>query len=225
MGFETCPLLNNVPWITHGFFDSEHGVLSSHCGLHTFNNAETVFLKQDHTDRVLTNLNDVSLYPSDASITSQQDQALATKTADCCPILLVCTHSKQIAAIHAGWQGALNQITAKTIDVLVSRGAKLDHIIAAIGPSIHQDTYPVQDDLRDQFIQSSPDTKAYFTSFEDRWKLDVPGIVINQLKSKNVSTIWQSNINTFTNERYASHRRGQNGPPIRNVSIIMKTGE
>jgi polyphenol oxidase len=223
---ETCPLLNELPWIRHGFFgkDNPAGLTNGLNGIHAFTDQFpiTSFLKQAHTDVVVDCNSDVE---ADASVTDQTDYALAIKTADCCPILLVCTATKQIAAVHAGWRGALNQITKKAIQKLLNNGSTAATIIAAIGPSIHVSTYPVEDDLRDSFLASLPWTAPHFERFEDRWKLDVAGIVIQQTKCFGITQIWQSPTNTFENPDFSSYRRFKAGiDPVntRNISVIMK---
>jgi len=226
MIIETCPLLNEIPWIKHGFFGADNpcALTTGLCGVHPFTQdfPQAKFLKQDHTDAILLDRDDPLACIADAAITNRDNMALAIKTADCCPVLLVCTRTRHIAAIHAGWPGALNNIAAKTLETIINQGAKPDNIIAAIGPCIHPETYPVQDDVRDKFLQAQPESESYFIRFEDRWKMDVAEIVKQQLRLMGVVTTWQSPVNTFTDMRFASHRRGHQGPKLRNVSIIMK---
>jgi YfiH family protein len=222
---ETCPLLNELPWIRHGFFDKNNPCADAKklVGIQKFNNEfpETLFLRQTHSDYFINDPQQ-SENPADAAITDRENLALAIKTADCCPVLLVCTHSKQIAAIHAGWRGALNNITTKVIDELIKRGAKPETMIAAIGPSIFMENFPVQDDVRDQF---PTEAMKFFVPFDDRWKMDVTGIVKQQLVVKGVNKIWQSPVNTYTDNNYFSYRRFTNGLSpdyASNISIISK---
>lgn len=228
MIFETCPMLNDIPWIKHGFFgiDNPYAMDKTIAGVHRFNNdyPNTLLLKQIHSDIVIVPPCGTE-QEADASITDQSDLALAVKTADCCPVLLVCTHSHQIAAIHAGWPGALNQIAAKTARQLIQQGAIPESILAAIGPHIQHDSMTVKDDVRDQFMAQQPDKQAFFTVFEDRWKMNTAGIVSRQLQDQGISQIWVSNIDTFTNPDYASYRRHKQqntASDPRNISLIMK---
>jgi YfiH family protein len=226
--FETCPLLDQIDWIRHGFYDSTNPCADAKklVGVQTFNEEfpEALFLRQQHTDRFVSNVEETGT-PADASITSKDNLALAVKTADCCPVLIVCTETKQIAAIHAGWPGALNRITAKTIQGMIDNGANPKSMIAAIGPSVHQETFPVQDDVRDKFPS---ETMKFFIPFEDRWKMDVAGIVRQQIEQAGIEQIWQSSINTFTNKNYYSYRRFTNGLSpdyASNISIIKIIAE
>lgn len=225
MTYETCPLLDEIPWIKHGFYDASNPCADAKqlAGVLRFNDdfPSTLFLKQQHTDRFIETAFE-SETPADAAITSEANLALAIKTADCCPVLLTCTKTRQIAAVHAGWPGALNRITEKTIIGMIENGADPAMMIAAIGPSVHQETFPVQDDVRDQFPQ---ETMKFFVPFEDRWKMDVAGIVRQQIEQTGIRKIWQSSINTFTNPTYYSYRRFTNGLSpnfASNISIIQK---
>ena len=137
MTVETCPLLNEIPWIRHGFFNQEESnrpEISPKDNYFSDEYPNALFLIQTHSDKICT---DKSNIDADASITDENDLALVIKTADCCPVLVVCTTTRLIANIHAGWPGALNKITSKTITAMVERGAKPETMIAAIGPCIH----------------------------------------------------------------------------------------
>lgn len=223
---ETCPLFKDIKWLKHGFYGGDNPCAQTPDlkSIHRFNDdfPHTLFMKQNHTNAIITTAEETLHHFADAIITGEDHLALAVKTADCCPILLVCTYSRQIAAIHAGWPGALNRITEKTVEKFIMQGAKPGNIIAAIGPYIHAETYPVQDDVRDKFNADQPEAFAFFARFEDRWKLDVAGIVKLQLQACGIMHIWQSRINTFTDLRYASYRRDHDIPKTRNVSVIMK---
>ena len=229
MIYETCPLLDELSWIKHGFYgaDNPHAMTKGLSGFHAFTATfpKTLFLKQTHSEDIVTDTDDLSKV-ADASITDKTNLALAVKTADCCPILLVCTQSRLIAAVHAGWRGALNNITGKAVQRLIEHGAKANHIIAAIGPSIAQQSMAVMDDVHDQFMQQQPDKSVFFIPFEDRWKMDVGGIVQQQLKDFGVETVWRSKTDTFTNPDYSSFRRYSKDktlPDARNIAVIVKT--
>jgi YfiH family protein len=161
---------------------------------------------------------------ADASITDKSGTALAIKTADCVPLLLVCTKTKMIAAVHAGWQGALNRIAAKTVKKMIDKGAKPSRIVAALGPSLHQESFQIQEDVRDKFRDAQPETIGFFKTFGDRWLLDMSGIVAHQLAQEGVTKIGHSPTNTYTSPNHYSFRRRHDDPANetgRNVSVIM----
>ena len=228
MPFETCPLLDELPWIRHGFFDARtpFALTKPLVGIVAFSAdyPQAIFLSQTHSDRVLTTEDDLSV-SADGLITDKTGVALAIKTADCCPLMIVCPSTRQIANVHAGWRGALNGIALHTVDKMVANGAEADKLIVAIGPSIFGENYPVQDDVRDQFAAERPEALPFFLRFEDRWKVDVADIVRHQLTNTGLKHIWKSDIDTFGSNEYASYRRytaDRSLPDARNISILMK---
>ena len=67
-----------------------------------------------------------------------------------------------IAAIHAGWKGALNGIISKVIKFMVKKGCDRKDIIVAIGPSITQKNYNVKLDFKNKFIKKHKKNKIFF---------------------------------------------------------------
>lgn len=225
---ETCPLFDDLDWIRHGFWGCGDEIdYERPLGILPFNPmGDVFFLPQKYTDTVITPDDALPANGADASVSDKINLGLAIRTADCVPLLLVCTKTRIIAGVHSGWQGTLANITQKTINRMVGMGASPATIRAALGPSIAQDSYPVRDDLRDRFLSSQPDTAPYFIPFEDRYKLDVAGVVIHQLRHCGVNQIWASRVNTFNDSRCFSYRRHCKDPshPFKsNISAIMRT--
>lgn len=229
MAYERCPQLEELGWVEHGFFSRSTPVTNDLTGLQYFSGqfTRTFFLPQTHSDVSIAMMENAPAGGADAAYVSHNEKevALGIKTADCCPILLACTRSKMVAAIHAGWPGALNKIVPKTLHKLRLQGAEPSRMIVAIGPCLHQQSFAVQDDVRDRFLAEQPETGRYFETFEDRWKMDNAGIIHHQLKEQGVFHIWQSGIDTFTHPEYFSYRRRSTDPDSensRNVSVILK---
>jgi YfiH family protein len=225
---ETCPLLDELDWIRHGFWGCGDEVSYSPCvGILPFKPVGDVFfMPQQHTDAIITPNDPVPANGADASVTDKVNLGLAIRTADCVPLLLVCTKTRLIAGVHSGWRSTLANITQKTVDRMIQMGATPATIRAALGPSIHQQDFPVQDDVRIPFLISQPDTAPYFIPFEDRYKLDVAGVVMHQLRRCGVNQIWASDVNTFNDSRCFSYRRHCKDPshPFKsNISVIMRT--
>jgi len=84
----------------------------------------------------------------DAMVTNQAGIALAIRTADCHPILLVDSRRRAVAAIHAGWRGTLARIAEKTVGVMrAAFGSNPRDILAAIGPGIQVCCYGVGEEV------------------------------------------------------------------------------
>ena len=60
----------------------------------------------------------------DALITNKARCALAVLTADCAPLLMVDIKTRWIAAVHAGWRGAVGGIIENTLEALIARGSR-----------------------------------------------------------------------------------------------------
>ncbi|HKT34922.1 MAG TPA: peptidoglycan editing factor PgeF [Nitrospira sp.] len=80
----------------------------------------------------------------DALITDQPGVTVVVRTADCVPILVYDRLRKAVAAVHAGWRGALAGIVPKTIELMVTRfGIQATDLRVSIGPSAGPCCYEV----------------------------------------------------------------------------------
>jgi YfiH family protein len=92
----------------------------------------------------------------DALVTNQSGVMVTVRTADCVPVLLHDPVQRVVAAVHAGWRGAVAGIVPKTVALLVNRfGVAVERLRMAIGPSAGPCCYevdePVLARLRDVF--------------------------------------------------------------------------
>ena len=161
----------------------------------------------------------------DAIITDQKKLPIGVLTADCAPVLLYENKKNIIAAIHAGWKGALKGIIKKVINFMLKKGCKKRNITAAIGPCIRQKSYVVKEDFEKKFIKSSDKNKIYFKKEKNITYFDLPNFVKSQLKSNKISNIDTINVDTFDkkNNLFSARqsRRLNHDDYGRNISIIM----
>ena len=92
----------------------------------------------------------------DALVTDQPGVMVAVRTADCVPVLVHDPQRRVVAAIHAGWRGAVAGIVPKTIGLMRSRfGSDSAQMHVSIGPSAGVCCYevdePVLKELRNEF--------------------------------------------------------------------------
>lgn len=105
----------------------------------------------------------LSLVPpsADAQVTKETGTALAIMTADCVPIALYDKAGKQVAAIHAGWQGLANGVIAATYDALMQFADLNDDepnpVQAWIGVCISQQCYEVSTDVVNKLLAGCGD--------------------------------------------------------------------
>lgn len=97
---------------------------------------------------------DTDIENTDAIVTPLPDIAIAVNTADCVPILFADPDTGIIAAAHSGWKGTVGKIVVRTIEIMVSLGAKPENITAMTGPCICGDCFDVGNEVVEQFISS-----------------------------------------------------------------------
>ncbi len=162
---------------------------------------------------------------ADAIITNQKKLPIAVLTADCVPILLYDSKKKMVAAIHAGWKGAFKGIIKKVITFMMLKGCKKNHITAAIGPSIQQNSYNVGNEFKARFIKKNRSNKIFFKRKKNIIYFDLPNFVKSQLKSNKITKIDMINIDTFVKKNnFFSARQSlklKHDDYGRNISIIM----
>lgn len=115
----------------------------------------------------------------DGLYTDAAGVALGVKTADCVPILLWAPDIKAVAAIHAGWRGTVADIVTVGCSKLCSLGAKPERIVAAIGPAICYDCYPVGEDILNTAAANLGPTLArefIHEGSDARLHADLPGL-------------------------------------------------
>ncbi|HEY6290172.1 MAG TPA: peptidoglycan editing factor PgeF [Terriglobia bacterium] len=99
----------------------------------------------------------------DALTTSERGVLLTIRTADCLPVLLVDSRLRVVAAIHAGWRGALARIIEKTVGELGRLfESRPEHLEAALGPGIGPCCYEVGDEVVDAFQGRFVDSNHFF---------------------------------------------------------------
>ena len=147
---------------------------------------------------------------ADALVTMTPGLAIGVLTADCAPLLLADVTARVIGAAHAGWKGALTGITAATLDLMESQGARRENIIAIIGPMISQAAYEVGPEFPERFIEAGPANARYFipSSRANHAMFDLPGYLEDRLRREGVGHVVNLPLCTFSDEqRFFSYRR------------------
>jgi YfiH family protein len=162
---------------------------------------------------------------ADAMVTATPGLALGILTADCAPVLLADAQAGVIGAAHSGWKGALGDIAGATVAAMVELGARRDHIVAAIGPTIARASYEVDAGFRDRFLADDPAHDGFFARGRaDRFQFDLEGFVAMRLAGAGVRTVVALGIDTYPDAaRWFSYRRTTHaGEPDygRQISLI-----
>jgi len=131
------PQWSGLTWLTHGFGTRLADVPSL--------SGELATLKQIHSAECLFAAGRTGqLGQGDALLENSPGAAVAVKTADCLPILLVDEDHRAIAAVHAGWRGTVAGIVRRAADAMREGfGTEPTHLQAALGPAIGECCYEV----------------------------------------------------------------------------------
>lgn len=167
---------------------------------------EPIWLKQTHSNLVLSAQPYNRDQEGDASIASHASQVCAILTADCLPILICQRDGSQVAAIHAGWRGILNGVIENTINALSTNP---DELLVWFGPAISQSHYEVGDEMRDSFLAHDPHTASAFTpSPNNRWLANLYQLADFRLRKQGITQIYGGTYCTYSDAaRFYSYRR------------------
>jgi polyphenol oxidase len=158
------------------FLDSLHATENRLYTLHQVHSTEIHWLSE--TPETLP----LILREGDGLITDRPGNLVGIKTADCCPILLADPQKRVVAAVHAGWKGAIGAIAAKAVRLMHERrGCRPSDIVALIGPTIGACCFQVGTEVRDAFLTAHDFAPSCFREDFDpsgnringRWKLDM----------------------------------------------------
>jgi len=97
----------------------------------------------------------------DGLISTQSGLSLIIQVADCAAVLLYEPRNHIIAAIHAGWRGAVANIVENTLVKMKSIGADPVKTHAFISPCISQKHFEVGEEVAEQFSDQFVDRSSY----------------------------------------------------------------
>ena len=140
------PELDELAWLVHGF-----GTRLAQTP------ANLTTLKQVHSSTCVFAAGRTGvLGEGDALLENTPGAAVAVKTADCIPVLLVDRAHRAVAAVHAGWRGTVAEIGRRALEQMRREfGSEPAELEAAIGPGIGACCYEVGSEVGAQFPQNS----------------------------------------------------------------------
>ncbi len=194
-------------------------------------NIEYRKLKQTHSavviDTQYMDSKDNGLTVGDGLISSSQNIACVMATADCLPILIADSNSKQISAIHAGWRSLCAGILLQFKDHIKF---DIDTYKVWLGPCISNLAYEVRQDLKDEFMRSPHfadiDLEPFFKPINsEQYLFDLRGLAHTQLLNLGFveNNIQVSSGCTYQNtDRYYSWRQGDKSDRMYSFIYIKK---
>jgi len=202
---EKSKLLGTFSHINHGFCNKYDTHIQKKA---------VSFEKQLHSIIVLDPQKDGTEHlQGDAFVTKAQNLKIAVKTADCAPVLM--TDGTVIAAVHAGWKGAVSGIIESAILEMIKKGAEIKNIVAAIGPCIHVDSYPNPEAKK----MLSEDLERFVPEYNGTAHFNLPAYVKYRLSEAGITKIDLIDIDTYTNHHFNSYLRNPEDP-ARQYSFI-----
>lgn len=236
----TVSTLNDLTRVRHGFFTRAGGVsegiyASLNCGFGSGDDPKRVAanraramkqldlppdalvtLRQEHTTKVVTVTEPFTREQApvaDAMVTRTPGIALGVLTADCAPVLIADGRAGVIAAIHAGWRGALAGVLENAVEAMVALGADRRQMAAAVGPCIAQRSYEVGPEFPGKFVA---DDESNFETFfapaprAGHFLFDLASYVARRLSKCGVTDVLRTPCDTFQEEgRFFSYRRAR----------------
>jgi YfiH family protein len=146
----------------------------------------------------------------DAVATATPGVICAVLTADCAPVLLADAQAGVVAAVHAGWKGALGGVVHSAVVAMESLGAKASRTVAVVGPCIAQASYEVGTDFEDRFTHHDRGADRFFKIGDaaDKRRFDLPGFVLWRLEQAGVGeAAWTGDDTCADEARFFSNRR------------------
>ncbi len=163
---------------------------------------------------------------TDGVITKDVNSVLTVITADCLPIMFVEKQYGIIGISHQGWRGSVKRLGQKMIKKIIEMGGKKEEIFVAIGPSIGECCYDIDDDRYYQFVEEFDGySEKIFHRRQGKLHLNLSRLNYLQLKEIGIP---EKNIDHFPfctrcdKKRFFSFRRDKKEDYGEMLSFIVK---
>lgn len=153
---------------------------------------------------------------TDALITNLKNVPLVVQTADCAPVIIYCSKTKSMAAIHSSWKGTRDKIVPKTIELMIKEyNAEPSEMYVYIAPYIALKDYEVGDEVAVHFKNK--------VMINNRWHFDNGLEIKDQMLSLGVleNNIEISSLNTYDKEFYSYRRDGVQVGRILTLGVLL----
>jgi len=147
---------------------------------------------------------------ADAVVSATPGVICGALAADCAPVLLCDPQAHIVAAVHAGWKGALTGVVEAAVARMVSLGADKNRLRAAIGPCIGPASYEVGLEYVARFTHFDPGYARFFSAGAgpDKRQFDLPAFVLARLRAAGVGQCeWIGRDTCAEPELFFSNRR------------------
>lgn len=171
--------------------------------------SQPLWLQQTHSNTIIKaeDFQNSPLPPeADAAWTSHPNFVCAVLTADCLPVFFTNKQGERVAAVHAGWRGALNGIITSSF---IATGIAAEDCLVWLGPAIGAENFEVGLEVYDAFIKKNPENASAFKQVDgEHWLCDIYQLASIELQQLGVHAIYGGGLCTFSDEeRFYSYRR------------------
>lgn len=185
--------------------------------------SEVVRVRQVHGDRVVRAPHGQSPWPeADALWTDRAGVLLGIAAADCVPVLVAGAHGP-LGAAHAGWEGTTRRVAQALVAALVAAGARVEELVAALGPSIGPCCYAI-DEARAATIRErlGPAAADALRADDGRIVFDLWAANATQLADVGIRTVERSGLCTRCGgaELWSFRSRGERGPQGTALAVL-----
>ncbi len=146
----------------------------------------------------------------DAVVTASAGLVCGALAADCAPVLIADGQARLVAAVHAGWRGALAGVVEAAVSAMAERGGSPGRMAAAVGPCIAPESYEVGLDFVAQFTARDDSHRRFFSPgpAPEKRQFDLPGFVLDRLGAAGVgSSEWIGRDTCAEEDDFFSNRR------------------
>lgn len=144
----------------------------------------------------------------DALVTNRPGLLLGVLAADCAPIVICDPHNGVIAAIHAGWKGAVGGVIESAVEAMAQLGGDPSKMAAGVGPCLSQASFEVGPEFADVVLDATPWAETLFEpGIGDRQFFDLKRYALGRLARLGVAHMDALEDDTLTQQdAYFSHR-------------------
>jgi len=201
--YYSCRAFESVPQLSHAF-STRHGDAGALLSALRLDALQLAMLRQVHSNTVHIiddYRKDWKAREGDALATRMENVAVAVRTADCVPVLLVDPMKRAIAAVHAGWRGTVKRILSETVFALNRAfGSDPADLLVAAGPGIGECCFETGVEVAELFEKEFPGASLAQASpvQAGKYHLDLWKALQIQLKSAGVREQNCHNLNACT---------------------------
>ncbi|HSN82118.1 MAG TPA: peptidoglycan editing factor PgeF [Polyangiales bacterium] len=155
----------------------------------------------------------------DALVARDVGIAVAARTADCVPVLLAHPPSGDVAAVHAGWRGAVAGVVGRAVVAMKQPPAEL---VAAIGPHIRVGAFEVGEEVARE-LELASKRRPVVERGADKPHGDLAALIRLQLLDRGLPSTAIDDVGGCTHDEpdlFFSHRRDR-GKTGRHLSVIV----